>query len=47
LDHNDKEDNFKNSGEREELLNRIKELEDKIQSLDKDKDFLVANNLKQ
>jgi transposase len=47
LDHNDQEDDFKNSGEKEELLNRIKELEDKIQFLESGKDFLVDNKLKQ
>jgi transposase len=47
LDRNDEEDNFKNSGEKEVLLNRIKELEDKIQSLESDKDFMVENKLKQ
>jgi transposase len=40
LDHNDSEDDFTNSGEREELLSKISELEQKIHFLEQEKDFM-------
>jgi transposase len=47
LDRNDADDDFPGSRDKEELLNKINELEQKVMSLQKEKEFLQSQGLKQ
>jgi transposase len=46
LDQNDSDDDFSNSKEKEELLEKIRNLESKVEELQKTKEFLQSENLK-
>jgi transposase len=47
LDRNDADDDFPGSMDKEELLNKINELEQKVMSLQKEKELLLSQGLKQ